>query len=95
MPAQRKTEARPGNRTSNAGPHRRFELQYEIDPDPGAEKDRQPQEAAVALGREAIAKAGEKACSRGRREADPFACDRRIRHNRSTLSEIESMVKNG
>ena len=66
----------------------------EIDPDPGAEKHRQPQQAALALGGEAIAKAREKARSRRRREADPFACDRRIRHYRPIRSEHESMVKN-
>ena len=63
IPAQRKAQAGTGNRTGNARPQRRFELQYEIDPNPGAKENRQPQQAAVALGGEAIAK-GRPECAR-------------------------------
>jgi hypothetical protein len=59
----RRAEAQAGadDRRDDTRPQRRLDLQREINPDPGAEKRRQPEQAAIAFGGEAIGKRGEDA----------------------------------
>ena len=50
MPAQRNHQGNAGDRGRDAGPQRRLDFQRKIDCDPSPEIDRQPEQAAVALG---------------------------------------------
>jgi hypothetical protein len=82
LPAQRQGKADPGERRRDGGPQRGLDRERKIGPDPGAEKYRQPQEAAALLGGEAI---GERAKNRKawfEDRTDPSARDYRVRHRR-------------
>jgi len=54
MTAGRPGCARPDDHSSKAGPQRRLDFQDKIDADTGAEEHRQPQQAALVLGREPL-----------------------------------------
>jgi hypothetical protein len=81
MTTQRAAQGDTGDRGNDSGPQRRFEPQGKIHPDPGAEENRQPEQAPLALGNEAVDKGGHDARGPRRHEADPFARNRRIRHH--------------
>ena len=80
MPAQSKAQARTGNRCGDPRPQRRLDPQSKIHSDPGAEENRQPEQAPLALGNEAVDKGGHDTRGPRGHEADPFARNRRIRH---------------
>jgi len=81
MSAQGKTQTGADDRRRDTRPQRRLDPQHEINPDSGPEKHRQPEQAALALGGEAIGKGDHNARGPRRHEADPFARNRRIRHH--------------
>ena len=81
MPAQCKSDNSAGDRGNDARPQRRLDLQRKINPDPGAKKHRQPEQAPLALGGKAVGKGGHNTSDPCRDEAAPFARDCRICHH--------------
>ncbi len=80
--AQRHGDRGGGDGRRAADPGRRFARQGKIERDAGAEKHRQPQNPAVAFGRERLGKTSQWPEEAARRRAKTLARRRQIRHRR-------------